>query len=143
MHILLTSTEDAEDGEIADAIHPDGTAISTGTDAGPPKKRHGARLLAFVKGATKTGVETAMGTDRLKAAAGAQHAKNRIGVLQSGPAPPAGPIDFPARYKGKRGHLYITMTATTPAVSWTTAKEDIDPVFSILIEDIQVSLLSV
>lgn len=79
-----------------------------------------------------------LGTDRLKAAAGAEHAKNRLGVVQSGPAPVSGPVEFPARYKGKRGHLYITATATSPALSWTTEKEDIDPVFSIAIEDIKV-----
>lgn len=82
-----------------------------------------------------------LGTDRLKAAAGAEHARNRLGVLQSGPTPPAGPVDFPARYQGKKGHLYITKTATSPALSWTTAKEDIDPIFSIAIEDIQVCSL--
>jgi len=79
-----------------------------------------------------------LGTDRVKAAAGVQHARNRLGVLQSGPTPPAGPIDFPARYQGKKGHLYITTTATSPALNWTMAKEDIDPVFSIAIDDIQV-----
>ena len=69
-----------------------------------------------------------LGTDKLKAAFGTQHARNRLGVLQSGTILRAGPIDFPARYQGKKGHLYITTTATSPALSWTTAKEDIDPV---------------
>lgn len=125
---------------MADAVHPDESAVTstTGTDASPPKKKHGRRFLAFLKGTTKGGVETMLGTDRLKAAAGAQHAKNRLGVLQSGPVPPSGPVDFPARYQGKKGHLYITTTATSPALSWTTEKDDVDPVFSIAIEDIQV-----
>jgi hypothetical protein len=96
--------------------------------------------MAAFKSATKGGVETILGTDRLKAAAGAEHAKNRLGVLKHGSDPPAGPIDFPCRYKGKKGHAYITATATSPALSWTTEKEDIDPVFSIAINDIQVTL---
>lgn len=125
---------------MADAIHPDeSTATTTGTEASPPKKKHGRRILALLKGTTKGGVETMLGTDRLKAAAGAQHAKNRLGVLKSGPMRPSGPVEFRARYQGKKGHLYITTTATSPALSWTTEKEDIDPVFSIAIEDIRVS----
>merc|ERR1711964_880157 len=83
--------------------------------------------------------ETALGTDRLKAAAGGEHAKNRLGVLKSGGIDRAGPVDFPCRFKGKKGHAYITSTATTPALSWTTEKEDVDPVFSIAISDIQES----
>lgn len=136
---MLTPTEGATDEEMADAIHPDAsTATTTSSDAAPPKKKHGRRLLAFVKTTAKGGVETMLGTDRLKAAAGAEHAKNRLGALETGPRDPSGPVDFPARYRGKRGHLYITTTATTPAISWTTEKEDIDPIFSIAIQDIKV-----
>jgi len=125
---------------LAEAIHPDEAPKSSGSDAQvkKPKKRRGQHLLAAVRGITKGGVETILGTDRLKAAAGAEHAKNRIGVLGSGPTvDPGGPIDFPARYKGKKGHAYITATATTPALSWTEWKEDVHPVFSIAIADIQ------
>lgn len=124
------------DEEMAEAIHPDATAVTTESDAAPKKKQHGRRILAAIKGVTKGGVETVLGTDRLKAAAGGEHAKNRLGVLRSEKTITAGPIDFPCRYKGKKGHAYITATATSPAVSWTTEREDIDPVFSIAIADI-------
>jgi len=124
---------------MAEAIHPD-TAVTTGVDAGAqkPKKKTGHRIVAAVRKATKGGVETILGTDRLKAAAGSGHAKNRLGVLKSGSVNPAGPIQFPARYRGKKGHAYITTTATSPALSWTTEKEDIDPVFSVAIADVKV-----
>lgn len=126
---------------MAEAIHPDATAVTTESDAAPKKKQHGRRILAAIKGVTKGGVETVLGTDRLKAAAGGEHAKNRLGVLRSEKTITAGPIDFPCRYKGKKGHAYITATATSPAVSWTTEREDIDPVFSIAIADIAVRIL--
>lgn len=128
---------------MAEAIHPDPVMKSTAKEAedAKPHKKRGRHILQAIRAATKGGIETVMGTDRLKAAAGAEHAKNRVGVLKSGPTiDPGGPIDFPARYKGKKGHAYITSRATTPALSWTTASEDIDPVFSILIGDIQVRL---
>jgi hypothetical protein len=124
---------------MAAAIHADDTASTTGSDAKPPKKQHGRRIISAIRTATKGGVETILGTDRLKAAAGAEHAKNRLGVLRSGGNDyESGPIDFPCRFKGKKGHAYLTTTATSPALSWTTNKEDIDPVFSIAIADIQV-----
>ena len=136
---LLTYAEGVPENEMAEAIHPDeDDAVNTGTDVAKPKKKHGRRILAAMKGITKGGVETILGTDRLKAAAGDKHSKNRIGVLKSGPTQETGPIDFPARYQGKKGHAYITTTATTPALSWTTEKEDIDPIFTIAIADIQV-----
>lgn len=124
------------DAEMAEAVHPDPTDDSVST-ASKEKKKKGSRILGFLKSTTKGGVETMLGTDRLKAAAGVEHAKNRIGVVKYKPQSPGGPVDFPARYRGKKGHLYITVTATSPAISWTTAKQDIDPVFSIAIADIQ------
>lgn len=117
------------------AINPE-TATTTSAHTAPPKKQRGRRIFNAIKGVTKGGVETILGTDRLKAAAGAEHAKNRLGVLKSGPDKPSGPIQFPCRYKGKRGHAYLTTTATSPALSWTTEKEDIDPVWSVAIADL-------
>ena len=139
---LLTNLEGVPDDELNEAIHPDNTAVTTGADTAPKKKQHGRRILSAIKGVTKGGVETILGTDRLKAAAGAEHAKNRLGVLRSETLVTAGPIDFPCRYKGKKGHAYITTTATSPAVSWTTNQEDIDPIFSIAIADIAVCFFS-
>lgn len=124
---------------MADAIHSD-ESVATSTpsiDADAPKKKHGRRILAFLKGTTKGVVEAMLGTDRIRAAAGVQQAKNRLGILQNSPVQPAGPVDFPARYQGKKGHLNLTTTTTGPTISWSE-KEDIDPVFSIAIDDIQV-----
>ncbi|CAD6453371.1 caab79d3-ed60-4df6-a6cd-90c860cd7cb2 [Sclerotinia trifoliorum] len=123
------------DAEMAHAIHPNVDANTASVDQPKPKKK-GHRILAAFKSVTKGGVETVLGTDRLKAAVGAEHAKNRLGVLKDGPDDPAGPTRFPCRYKGKKGHAYITATTTTPALSWTTERDDIDPVFSIPISDI-------
>lgn len=134
---MLTMLEGIPDDDMTKAIQP-ATAATTGADSKPAKKQPGRRVLAAIKGMTKGGVETILGTDRLKAAAGAEHAKNRLGVLRNSGPNPAGPIDFPCRFKGKKGHAYITTTATSPALSWTTEKEDVEPVFSIAIADIQV-----
>lgn len=138
--MLLTYPKGISNHEMAAAIHPNDSS-SKGGDGATPKKKRGRHILATLKGATKGGVEFILGTDRLKAAAGAEHAKNRLGVLRSEPWPMSGPVRFPARYRGKRGHAYITTTATSLALNWTAEKEDIDPVFSIAIMDIQVRLI--
>ncbi|KAG9244413.1 hypothetical protein BJ878DRAFT_506437 [Calycina marina] len=133
----LEHLEGFSDVEIADAVNPN-TSMSSPTEPSEKPKKTGRRFIAAIKSVTKGGVETVLGTDRLKAAAGAEHAKNRLGVLGDAKGTPeAGPIAFPARYKGKRGHAYITASATCPALSWTTAKEDLDPIFSIAIADIK------
>lgn len=137
-------TDDEYEGvskaEMDAAVHPDPNAPVTTEQ--PKKKKHtGHRLLAILKGTTKGGVNTMLGTDRLKAAAGAKHAKQRLGVVIEGHKPEAGPVAFPARFHGKKGHAFITATATTPAVSWTTEKGDVDPQWSVAIADIKVCLL--
>ena len=115
----LIFLEGVPEDEMAAAVNPDATAVSTGAEA-PPKKKPGRRIIGAFKSATKGSVEAILGTDRLKAAAGSGHAKNRLGVLQDGRQREAGPVAFPCRYKGKKGHAYITATATSPALSWTT-----------------------
>ncbi|KAI9830285.1 MAG: hypothetical protein M1826_004896 [Phylliscum demangeonii] len=112
---------DASSEEIHDAIHPDANdAKIPGQehlhDAQHVKKpRHGRKVLAFLKSATKAGVSTVLGTDRLKAHAGNEHAKNRLGVLPDHDSTIlSGPTDFLARHHGKKGHLYIS-TASTAA----------------------------
>ena len=135
--------------EVQDAIHPekDGHAEEQQGPAQPKKAKAGSRILGFFKKTTRVGVEATLGTDRLKAAAGSGHAKNRLGVL---PNPNeetlSGPVDFKARYQGKKGYVYISTSATTPCVSFTrdtesvekaVAMADIKPVFSIAIADIQ------
>jgi hypothetical protein len=92
--------------------------------------------MALIKGTAKGSVNAALGADKVKAAAGAHHAKARLGAVKSGPDPATGPVRFPARYNGQKGHAYITATATTPALSWTSKIEDLDPGLTLTIADI-------
>lgn len=92
----------------------------------------------MLKGTAKGGVHTALAADKAKAAAGAVHARNRLGVVNkpSDADSMSGPICFPARCRGKKGHAYITATATSPALSWTSDIEDVNPAWTVAIEDI-------
>ncbi|KAI9815205.1 MAG: hypothetical protein M1832_005540 [Thelocarpon impressellum] len=110
--------------EVQDAIHPDAETAQEieETKAKEPAKKGkaGARILGFFKRTTKVGVEATLGTDRLKAAAGSGHAKNRLGVL---PDPKVnnltGPVEFKARYGGKKGYAYIRTSDSPPSLHYT------------------------
>ncbi len=110
------------------------------------KPKHGRKLLAFLKGTTRAGVSTVLGTDRLKATVGDEHAKMRLGVVPD-PADVAksGPVAFRARYHGKKGHLYLlSSSSSTPlpkimfSMESSWAKAETHPVvFEVLIQDIK------
>ncbi|ERS98288.1 hypothetical protein HMPREF1624_05072 [Sporothrix schenckii ATCC 58251] len=116
--------------------------INAGKDASHGKK--GSRLLGLFKGTTKGTVKAALGTNSLRAALGSRHAKERQGVVEpaSGDADlTSGPVEFQARYEGKRGSVYITAKATIPAVAFSTEvssdPDTVHPRWSIPIGDIQ------
>ncbi|KAF2457883.1 hypothetical protein BDY21DRAFT_343049 [Lineolata rhizophorae] len=121
-------------------------------DSRKPKHGKGAgKILDFFKGTTKASIQTAIGLDKVRASAGSDAAKNRLGVVPAPSVPAAenqsGPVDFRARYKGRRGRVYITVRATIPCVAFTTAeakveriggekREDLHPVWSVAVADI-------
>ncbi|CAK7236906.1 hypothetical protein SBRCBS47491_009795 [Sporothrix bragantina] len=116
--------------------------INASKDAQHGKK--GSKLLGFFKGTTKGTVRTALGANSVRATLGSHHAKERQGVV--GPAGgnadlESGPVDFQARYEGKRGHVYITAKATIPAVAFSTDvssdPDTVHPRWSIPIADIR------
>lgn len=137
-------TVDASDVEIQDAIHGNSNEQAVpGTESGePPKHRHGQHVLGFFKGSTKTGVETKLGIDKLRAKAGSTNAKDHLGIL---PKPsertPTGPVDFKARYHGAKGRVYISTTDAVPSVSFaqdgTGIASKSEGVFSIPVGDIR------
>ncbi|OCL03011.1 hypothetical protein AOQ84DRAFT_326592 [Glonium stellatum] len=122
-----------------------GSDIDASKDSKHGKK--GSKILGFFKGSTKTAVQTAIGTDKLKAKAGSAPAKNRLGVVpKPGEDLTSGPVEFKSRYHGQKGHVYITTKATIPCVAFSTdstiekigthEREDLHPIWSIPIGDI-------
>ncbi|UKZ78543.1 hypothetical protein TrVFT333_006289 [Trichoderma virens FT-333] len=125
--------------EAREALRPDldhATEVKDDSEQRKPKRSH--RILNLLKGTTKGGVHTALAADKAKAAVGAVHARNRLGVVNkpSDADYMSGPICFPARCRGRKGHAYITATATSPALSWTSDIEDVNPAWTVAIEDI-------
>ncbi|KAH6363630.1 hypothetical protein HBI34_169780 [Parastagonospora nodorum] len=106
------------------------------------------KIVNFFRGTTKGGVKTAIGADKVKAAVGSQHAKNRLGAVpHKGADMTSGPIEFKSRHDGKKGHLYITTKATIPCIAFSTDntierigtadREDLHPLWSIPVGDIK------
>lgn len=118
-------TLDATDEEIKQAalVKPDEHAQEV---RDLPEKSHtktlGSRILGFFRGTTASGVESKRGIDRLRAATGCHHAKNRVGVLRDRGKriTPSGPVAFDARCKGKRGTVIIDSTKEPPLLYFTT-----------------------
>ncbi|KAF3227119.1 hypothetical protein TWF106_010607 [Orbilia oligospora] len=119
-HAELSEGLDATQEELARAIRPSTPPHVTKPAAEKPeKKKTSSKVLGFFKSTTKTGVATALSTDRIKAQVGSEHAKQRLGILpKEKEIPPMGPVDFPARMHGKKGSIYITTSAVTPCVSF-------------------------
>lgn len=136
---------DASHEEIHEAIHP-GEDAEEGSPQPEKKKGAGSKVLGFLKGTTKAGVETKVGTDNVRATVGSHKAKDHLGAVpHSKDIVRSGPVDFKARYKGQKGWVYINTSATIPCVGFSTHQskgtgEETDnslhPVFSIPIEDI-------
>ncbi|KAI7303804.1 hypothetical protein KC326_g8604 [Hortaea werneckii] len=88
--------------------------------------------------------------DHLKAKAGSEHAKHRLGVVpHSREENLSGPVDFKARFHGRKGHAYISTRATIPCLSFSVDKgiatsgstgkseEELHPVWSVAVADIK------
>ncbi|EDU51375.1 DUF3292 domain containing protein [Pyrenophora tritici-repentis] len=145
----LNATQEELDAAMA---HDSTTAHETGgedIDKAKDSKhgKKGTKILNFFRGTVKGGVETTMTADKVKAAAGSTHAKNRLGAVPPrGMDLTSGPVEFKARFDGKKGHVYITTKATIPSIAFSTDKtiekigsvdrEDLHPLWSLPVGDI-------
>ncbi|KAK2598180.1 hypothetical protein QQS21_005657 [Conoideocrella luteorostrata] len=55
----------------------------------------------------------------------------------------AGPVRFPARYKNRKGYAYITTKATTPAISWREASDDLELAWTVAIAEVAEDLIHI
>ncbi|KAK4442416.1 hypothetical protein QBC34DRAFT_454864 [Podospora aff. communis PSN243] len=109
--------------------------------------KKGSKLLNFFRGTTAGAVHTAIGTDTVRAAAGSKHARDRKGVIPPpNSVPVSGPVEFEARYDGKKGHVYLSTAASVPVVAFGAketqmeiggkTREDLHPVWSVAVGEI-------
>lgn len=121
-------------------------------DASMNKKhgKKGHRILNAFKSSVKGTVETTLGADKLKAKAGSEVSKKRLGVVPKDRQQLlSGPIEFACRFHGKRGHTYISTKATIPCVSFSISSDiskrgtlgrtddELNPIWSVAVADIK------
>jgi hypothetical protein len=145
---------DATEEELRAAIEKDHSTAeaTTGADIDAAKSsshKAGSKIGKFFKTGIKGTVNTILGADGLKAKAGSEPSKQRLGVvLNPNEDNLSGPIDFKCRFHGKRGHAYISTVATIPCISFSLDKEiadgmvlkpseELHPVWSVAIADIK------
>jgi hypothetical protein len=129
------------------AHETDGKDIDAAKDSNHGGKK-GNKIVNFFRGTVKGGVQTTIGADKVKAAVGSEHAKNRLGAVQpKGADMTSGPVEFKSRFDGKKGHLYITTKTTIPRIAFSTDntiekigsvnREDLHPIWSVPIGEIK------
>ncbi|KAK4946118.1 hypothetical protein LTR28_007892, partial [Elasticomyces elasticus] len=112
--------------------------------------KKGSKVLSLFKTGIKGTVEAALGADKLKAAVGSEHAKNRLGVIpdKEDEEQSNGPVEFGCRYHGKKGHVYLSSKATIPCMAFsldgkieklgTLGREhELHPIWTVAISDIK------
>ena len=146
--------------ELSAAVHPDEGDLTAKAGQAEPDVAHaksskhgrkGSRILGLFKGTAKAAVQTAIGADALKAKAGSQPAKGRLGAVSRTKSPISGPVLFRGRLHGRKGYMLIEK-GPTPTVSFTrdsSVEEIVDETgvipeaalsstkFSILIDEIR------
>ncbi|KAH7629631.1 hypothetical protein B0T09DRAFT_343560 [Sordaria sp. MPI-SDFR-AT-0083] len=108
------------------------------------------KVLGWVKNVTAGLVHTGGATDHVRAKLGSHHAKERLDIVPpKDEVPVSGPVKFDCRFDGKKGHCYVSTTATIPSIAFATGKddegttviagkerEDIKPVWTVAVADI-------
>ena len=95
----------------------------TGPDDHQHKKSN--RILSFFRGIARGGVKTAVGVDNLRAkTVGDHYARDRLGAVPPATKVPiSGPIEFEARYEGKKGQVVLSTMGTVPVVAFVEDKK--------------------
>lgn len=121
--------------EIQEAIRPE--IDDQGREPLDKRAKRSKRVIDLLKVSMRGGIHSALAVDKARAVVGERQARNRLGVVRRGGDPAeAGPIVFPARYRGSKGFAVVTTTAATPAISWSSRPEGTSPVWSVAVEDI-------
>ncbi|PYH93650.1 hypothetical protein BO71DRAFT_484433 [Aspergillus ellipticus CBS 707.79] len=119
----------ATPSELHQAINPSSSSSrspSPSQSPAPSKKTRIARTIHLFRNTIATTIEGKLAVDRARAAAGSLRAQGRVGILhKKGHIPlPSGPIQYSARYNGKRGVVVIdqtqTQTQSPPLLYFTT-----------------------
>jgi hypothetical protein len=76
--------------------------------------------LSIIKPVAQAAAKTVIGVDKLRAKAGSESAKNRVGAASPRVEPPiAGPVEFTCRWHGESGFAYLTTDTVSPSLCFS------------------------
>jgi hypothetical protein len=94
------------------------------------------RIAKHIKRTTKDGIQAINKIAKAAEPSSSEHLRGEHSAFKTSETND-GPVCFSACHKGKKGCLYITTTATTPAISWMSENEDLDTTWTVAIADIR------
>jgi hypothetical protein len=138
--------------ELHEAAAPDQDMVHNagGGDAEAPETdnpnhaKWRGRAVHLARSGAKAMVKTAMGVDKMRAKAGKESAKTRLGAVPSKRESSNNlPSVFEARYHGQEGYVYLISEIDNPSVCFsteapsdTTDHRELHPVWTVAINDI-------
>lgn len=139
---------DVSNAELDKAVNPDSLSPEEAEkkkteEENSRKHPHRSKIMRFLKGTTRGGVETSLTADVVKATAGSKHARRRLGALPKTTEDAHTAVEFKARYEGTRGYAVLTSSATIPCISFSKHSNkngelgEVKPVFSIPLKEIK------
>lgn len=133
---------ESDNAKVQEAINPDPVDKEIEEEKNKPAHPRREKIIGFFKGFTRAGVQTNLGTDQVRAAAGSKHAKHRLGVLPKKKEDIHTACEFKCRYDGKRGYAVLTTSATVPCISFSSHRnkdglQEMKPVFSVPLNEIR------
>lgn len=112
----------------------------------PDEKQHkkSNKILSFFRGAARGAVKTAVEADTIRAKTlGGHHARDRLGAVPPAEKVPISvPVEFEARYEGKKGQVVLSTMGTVPMVAFVEEKHkrrddgDLHAIWSVPVADI-------
>jgi hypothetical protein len=109
-----------DESTLEDAGGADHEAGTTAKSPAPTSEKRAGKILSLVRGIVKGSVRAGEGVDRLRAKAGNEGAKNRLGVIPSKSHETAsGPVEYDARYMGEKGFLCLVSGTSGPVLAFT------------------------
>ncbi|KAK2005975.1 hypothetical protein LZ32DRAFT_642105 [Colletotrichum eremochloae] len=124
-----------QDGEMADHAGGEDTEVQQAVGHGSKREK----IFGLLKGGAKEVTKAASTIDKIRAKAGSENAKTRVGALppSNDEAQTVGPVEFSARFEGKKGFVYINAAAGSVAFNNNSITEgNLDTVWTININGI-------
>ncbi|GKT50082.1 uncharacterized protein ColSpa_10263 [Colletotrichum spaethianum] len=123
------------DDEMADHAGGEDTEVQQALGHGSKREK----IFGLLKGGAKEVAKATSTVDKIRAKAGSENAKTRVGALPSSndDVQTIGPVEFSARFEGEKGFVYVNAAAGFVAFNKNSiTEENLDTVWAVNIDGI-------